>query len=264
MNKPIKLTETEMWRSARDIIHFVGICGAGKSTLSSRLATRIGQHGGKVIGTIDYDPHTPDTARSAERAFSRELDRRNIEAEYLDPLVHQEIVDHTLAMLGRWAESDANVVLVDRWYESYDNLPSAHVEYIEAALRSAAFRIRHVLLVVADRVFGDEEPAIRERMLHTKGTRPTEWWDTGPGSLGAWVRDEQACQDNYRMFVHSSPFESVTLNTVKMAWADYEDSIVSALLEGRWFEEVDEAEGLYANSKAAIQGSAQRVSERTV
>jgi signal recognition particle GTPase len=133
MDFPTKQTEAELWPTARDIVHFVGMCGAGKSTLSSRLAARVARHGGKVIGTIDYYPHTPDHERAADRAFSRELDRRNIEADCTDPAVHQGIVDHTLASLSRWVESDANVVLVDRWHESYDNLPSAHVEYIEAA-----------------------------------------------------------------------------------------------------------------------------------
>lgn len=238
MTMPTKLTEADLWPNARDIVHFIGICGAGKSTLSSRLAARVALHGGRAIGTIDYDPHTPDTIRLSERAFSRDLDRRNIEADCSDPAVHQEIVDHTLATLRRWMESDANVVLVDRWYESYDNLPRTHVEYIEAAIRSAGFRIHHVLLIVANGVFGNEDDAIRQRMLHTKRTRPEEWWATGPGSLDAWVRDEKACQDAYRLFVHRSPFGSITLNTARMEWADHEDAIVSSLLEGRWLEAV--------------------------
>lgn len=250
MDIPVKLTEAELWPKARDIVHFVGICGAGKSTLSSRLAARVAKQGGKVIGTIDYDPHTPDDQRQSDRAFSRELDRLNIETGCADPVVHQNVVDHALATIDRWMQSDANVVLVDRWYESYDNLPSAHVEYIEAAIRSSGFRMHHVLLVVADGVFGNEDAAIRQRVLHTKGTRPEAWWATGPGSLDGWVRGEQACQDAYRLFVRRSPFGSLTLNTVKMGWAEYEDSIVGSLVEGRWFEAFDEA---WENRSATAQ-----------
>jgi putative protein kinase ArgK-like GTPase of G3E family len=69
---PAKLTEHEFWSGARDIVHFVGICGAGKSTMSSRLATRITSHGGKVLGTIDYDPHTPDPVGVKPRRSGRE------------------------------------------------------------------------------------------------------------------------------------------------------------------------------------------------
>jgi ABC-type cobalamin transport system ATPase subunit len=46
------------WGSARHILHFVGICGAGKSTLCARIADHCRGAGAKVIGTIDYDPHT--------------------------------------------------------------------------------------------------------------------------------------------------------------------------------------------------------------
>jgi len=236
MDMPTKLTEAELWTKARDILHFVGICGAGKSTLSSRLAVRIANHGGKVIGTIDFDPHTPDTDRSAERAFSRALDQRNIKTSYSDPAVHQEIVDHTLGMLTRWTESDANVVMVDRWYESYDNLPREHVKYIEAAIQSSGFRVHHVLLRVEDKPLGNAENAIRERLLHTKGTRPGTWWDSGPDSLEAWVKAEQAYQDEYDVFLQRSPFMSSWVRTTEMDWDRYEDDIVHGLIYRRWKE----------------------------
>ena len=233
---PAKLTESELWRTSRDIVHFVGICGAGKSTMCADLARRIEGHGGKVIGTIDYDPHTPDHEAAAEHAFSRELDQRNIAASCLDPAVHEAIVRHTLATLTRWVESDANVVLVDRWYESYDLLPPEHVSYIEAAIRSSGFRVHHVLLVVANSIFGNDLEPIRARLLHTKGTRPASWWNSGPASLDAWAREEQACQDAYRVFVHRSPFGSLEINTLGMDWPEYEDEIVSSLIQRRWFD----------------------------
>lgn len=238
---PAKLTEPELWTTARDIVHFVGICGAGKSTLASRLAPRITRHGGRVIGTIDYDPHTPDSARAADRAFSRELDQRNIESDFSDPTVHLAILDHTLASLNRWKESDANVVLVDRWYESYDHLPSEHVERIESAIRESGFRMKHVLLLVDAGNAGTENDAITQRMLHTKAHRPPGWWATGPGSLDEWVREERACQDAYSQFVRRSTFGSLQINTLRMDWADYENLIVDSMIQNRWSEEFNTA-----------------------
>ncbi|WP_207002611.1 hypothetical protein [Trinickia mobilis] len=234
MNTSPKITETEFWNSSRDIVHFVGICGAGKSTLSNRLAARIATHGGKVIGTVDYDPHTPDTDRAAERAFSRDLDRRNIAAGCTDPAVHQEIVDHTLATLTRWMDSDANVVLVDRWYESYDLLPADHIKYIEAAISSSGFRVHHVLLLVEGKPLGNEDWVIRDRLLHTKGTRPAEWWSGGPGDLEVFVKEEQAYQEEYGAFLARSPFNSMWVRTTEMEWERYEQDIVQGLIYERW------------------------------
>lgn len=231
---PLKIAEDEFWNSSRDIVHFVGICGAGKSTLSSRLAARIARHGAKVIGTIDYDPHTPDTDRAAERAFSRDLDRRNIAADCADPVVHQAIVDHTLDTLTRWMNSDANVVLVDRWYESYDRLPPEHIQYIEAAISSSGFRVHHVLLLIEDKPLGNEDWVIRDRLLHTKGTRPAEWWSNGPGDIEVFVKEEQAYQEQYGAFLARSPFDSMWVRTTEMEWERYEQDIVQGLTYRRW------------------------------
>lgn len=236
---PRKLSESCLWESSRDIVHFVGICGAGKSTLSARLARRIASHGGKVVGTIDYDPHTPDDARVEERAFSRQLDQLNLAADCADPRIHDAIAEHTVQMIGRWAEADANVVLVDRWYESYDNLPRSHVEYIETAIQSSGFRVRHVFLVIGEGIFDNDYALIEDRMLHTKETRPAEWWANGPGALDAWVRAEQECQEAYRVFLRYSPFSSLTMNTTEMEWEQYVDEIVGSMIQERWFEDFE-------------------------
>lgn len=230
-----RLTEPELWPAARDIIHFMGICGAGKSTLSSRLAARVTQFGGKAVGTIEYDPHTPDHLRANERAFSRELDQLNIAAGYTNPAIHERIVDHTLSMLEQWARSDANVVLVDRWYESYDGLPAEHVACIEAAIQSSGFRVHHVMLVVAKDVLSNDEEVVRKRMLHTKGNRPDEWWASGPDSLDTWVREEQEYQDEYRSFIYRSPFRFFTFTTRDMNWSDYEQWIADYMIRDRWY-----------------------------
>jgi|GEM_PF-4124456 len=229
---PVSAGESHFWKNVRVVVHLVGICGAGKSTLCKRLADRVVRHGGKVIGTIDYDPHTPDHQRTNERAFSRELDRRNIEANFLDPVVHRDIVAHTMTMLGSWMASDANVVLVDRWYESYDRLPAEHIACIEDTIRGSGFQMRHFFLVVGkdsdDRESNDAD-AIRERLLHAKGTRPASWWESGPDTLEEFVRGEQQCQQDYRAFVERVAFPSATMSTAEMNWKKYEDAIVDTL-----------------------------------
>lgn len=234
MDTPRKLTEAELWTSARDIVHLVGICGAGKSTMAGRLARRVTSHGGKVIGTIDYDPHTPDHERAADRAFSRELDLRNVAAGCADAAVHDTIVEHTLATITRWVKSDANVVLVDRWYESYDGLSADHIKYIEAAISSSGFRVHHVLLLVEDRPLGNEDWVIRDRLLHTKNNRPAEWWSGVPNKLDDFVKEEQAYQEAYGAFLARSPFKSMWVRTTEMEWERYEQDIVQGLIYERW------------------------------
>lgn len=225
------VNEAETWQKSREIIHFTGICGAGKSTLSKRMADRIMLHGGKVIGTIDYDPHVPDHERAHDRAFSRELDQRNIAAGCNDPAIHEAIVEHALESLNRWVSSDANVVLVDRWMESYDGLSEGHISRIENAIVSSGFRMKHVLLIVGSA--NDESESVKTRMIHTRGARPPEWWSSGPASLDEWVREEVACQNAYRGFVQRSPFESITIDTTDMEWSAYEAVIVDSMLHAK-------------------------------
>ncbi|WP_186214440.1 hypothetical protein [Burkholderia gladioli] len=223
--------EAKTWQKSREIIHFTGICGAGKSTLSKRIADRIMMHGGKVIGTIDYDPHVPDHERAHDRAFSRELDRRNMTAGCNDPAIHEAIVEHALESLSRWVSSDADVVLVDRWVESYDGLRKDHISRIENAIVSSGFRMKHVLLTVGGT--SGESASVKARMLHTRGTRPPEWWNSGPASLDEWVQEEVACQNAYREFIQRSPFESITIDTTDMEWSAYEAVIVDSMLHGK-------------------------------
>lgn len=220
------MDEDIYWQEARHIFHFVGICGAGKSTLSSRLAKRCSSFGGQAIGTIDYDPHTPDHIRINERAFSRELDRLNMDAHFKDPKVHQKIVDHSLFILKNWTESDANAVFVDRWYESYDQLPNACRLEIESAIEASGFQMHHILLMV-----GDSRTAIQERLLHTKANRPGDWWEMGPSTLDQWVDMEANYQREYQDFCAHSKFPTHSFDVTEMKWDNIENNIVGAILK---------------------------------
>ncbi len=90
-----------------------------------------------------------------------------------------------------------------------------------------------MLLIVTDSAVANDELTIKDRMLHTKGTRPATWWASGPESLEQWVSDEQGYQDYYRVFVQCSPFSSITLQTTAMDWDRYENEIVCHLIKDR-------------------------------
>ena len=216
-------TERDFWVGARDIVHFVGICGAGKTTLAQRLATRCARHGAKALTTIDWDPHTPDHEQGSKRAFSRALDLENNAAGRTNPAIHRKIVDHTLGLLAAWAASDANLIAVDRWYESYDDLPLWCRAEIESAILAAGFRLQIVCLTV-------DEAVLADRLIHTRNHRPSSWWQSGPGSVEEWVREESACQDAYAAFCASSRFPSACLDTAAMDWDLYEEKIVNCLV----------------------------------
>lgn len=220
--------EAQSWRSLRGIVHFVGVCGAGKSTMQERLAQRIEQSGAVAIRTIDYDPRVSDDRRQEDRAFNRRLDAINNSAGREDGA--ELIVSHTLALLERWKSSNANVVLVDRWHESYDNLPVSDIKRLEEEISASGFQVRHVHLVVDGGPLGDEREALRERLLHTKRFRPRDWWESGPGSIDKFVEEEWRCQNEYAKFIERSPFASTRVRTCDMDWGRIEEAIVQSLI----------------------------------
>lgn len=232
-----KMTEKELWTEGRNILHFIGINGAGKTTLSNRLATRCELFGGKAIRTIDYHPHIPDHEHPDDRAFSRELDRLNNEAGRSDSNIHQQIVKHSLAQIERWKASDANVVVADRWYESYDGLPSACMDEIEDAIKTSGFRLVRVFLLVSQGLGDDSYPVMKARLQQTQ-TQRGESWEVGLG-LEELVREEMDYQEEYRQFCLSRAGNAPLLarTTTLMAWDEYENWIADSLMHNKWFHD---------------------------
>jgi energy-coupling factor transporter ATP-binding protein EcfA2 len=214
------LCESNLWPGARDILHFVGVNGAGKSTLGKNIAGRCAAHGGKVI----FD--------SERRAYNAAFDRAN--AGRTDSAIHRQVVDGALALINEWKRSDANVVIVDRWYESYDfQLPPACLEEIEAAIAASGFRMTLIHLVVGKDILSDDFATMSTRMTHTKANRPEAWWATGTGTFDERVQEECDYQSGYRRFCERAPFSTTTICTTAMDWASYENAIVESVALGR-------------------------------
>jgi len=227
------------WAAARHILHFVGICGAGKSSLCATMAKLCESRGAKTVGTIDYDPHTPDDERAEDRAFSRELDRLNNEASRNDADVHRQIVQLCLAALARWRDSHANVVLVDRWYESYDDLPAACVQEIEDAIAASGFKMHHVLLLVGGPNEEDVADAIQRRLIATKQTRPDSWWPDYPARVAEFVGEEVAYQIEYSNFCKRGKFPYIAVHTDDMDWDRQAKHISFDVQRDVWIERFD-------------------------
>lgn len=237
MTIPKEVTESTFWTNTRDILHFIGINGAGKTTLSNRLATRCERFGGKAIRTIDYHPHIPDNEHPDDRAFSRELDRLNNESGRNDSSIHQQIVKHSLAQIERWKTSDANVVVADRWYESYDGLPSACMDEIEAAIKASGFRLVRIFLLVSQGLGDDAYSTVKHRLQQTKAQRCESW--CAEQDLEDLVREEMSYQEEYRQFCLSRAGKAPLLarTTTWMQWDEYENWIADSLMHTQWFHD---------------------------
>ena len=211
----------DWWRNSRHIVHLIGVNGSGKSTLGRRLAQRCASHGGKAI--LD----------SEQRAYDPDFERANAGRSDFHAL-HRETADRAIALLNDWARSDANLVVVDRWHESYDfALPANLLDEIDSAIASSGFRLRLVQLLVGGDSFSlaDDFLAMSARVAHTKAHRPASWWATGRGSFEDRVREECDCQAAYGQFFERSPFPKIRVFTTEMNWADCERRILGALAE---------------------------------
>jgi adenylate kinase family enzyme len=219
--------ETQFWHSARHILHFAGICGAGKTTLSNRIASRCHAHGGVASSTLDWDLRVPDQRRLTERAFRRDLDLALI-ADPTNTAIHRQIVDHSLAVIADWKESKSNLVVVDRFVESYDHLPPDAVREIQGALAESGFRVSQVLLVIGLEL--NRHDGIAARLQHTKDHRPAQWWDTTPKDLDVFAEDEAQYQEAYRSYCEASPYDTAVVDTTKMDWNQYEQALVDHMM----------------------------------
>ena len=162
------------------ILHFVGICGAGKSTLCHNLEQKFQEHQINMMKTIDYDPNIPDHERINERAFNRKLDLLNNQHYGKNLFIQEQIIEHCLSTIKFWQQNDTKIVLVDRWYESYDYLSQKHIDSIEAAIQSSDFHLIHVFLKVSNDINSNDSNTIKQRILHTKNTRPLSWFNSVP------------------------------------------------------------------------------------
>ncbi len=199
------------------ILHLMGICGAGKTTLMARLSEAFTAQGKQVLTTLDYDPAIADNLQSSSRAFSRELDHLNNQPGGCA----DKIEEHALACLQQWQAASADVVLVDRWYESYDDLPETVIARIERALLDSGLPILQVLLVVGGN--------LASRMEYTKNHRSQSWWESGPATLAEWVKEESAYQEAYRQYCERSPFPTLVIDSQEMDWDSYLAQILHAL-----------------------------------
>lgn len=219
--------ETAYWRTARHLLHFVGICGAGKTTLSKHMVDRCRAQGGVTIGTLDWDPHVQDESRVADRAFRRDLDLAMI-ADPADAMIHREIVNHSLQVIENWKASNANLVVVDRFIESYDYLPSAAMCEVQSALKESGFIVSQALLVVGLEL--DRHENIAMRLQHTKEHRPSQWWTTTPQNITVFAEEEAKYQAAYRAYCAASPFGTAVVDTAGMQWDLYEQAMVDDLM----------------------------------
>lgn len=222
--------EPQFWPAARHVLHFMGVCGAGKTTLSQRIADRCRRYGGIAVGTVDWDPHTADQDRIAERAFRRDLDQA-MSAAPGDTAVHDAVVEHSLSMVDRWRRTQANLIVVDRFIESYDHLEVVARARIQDALAAAGFSVLQVLLVVGGLRVDRPHNMVR-RLKDTRQHRPASWWATGPATIEMWAEEEASCQATYRAYCGGSIFRTLVIDSTEMSWRLYEETIAHELVAG--------------------------------
>lgn len=222
-----KDTESKFWHGARHIVHFVGICGSGKTTLSNRLVNRCFAHGIIPKGTIDWDPHVADDLYLTKRAFRRDLDLAMADDPYnID--IQSKIIDHSLQLINQWIDSDVNLVVLDRFIESYDYLSAKDIQKVQSALAASGFTVIQVLLVIGLNISRLDQ--IAERLQQTRKYRPSQWWNSGPGTIELFAAEEMKCQTTYRLYCETSPFFTAVIDTTQMQWDSYEKAIVNELM----------------------------------
>ena len=203
-------------RTAGTILHFVGVNGAGKSTLALQVSRRLQRRGKTVIRDSEHYAYNP--------AFDRTIARLSLEEARL------RILDRAVSAIESWADVGADVVIVDRWHESYDQeLLPEQLSVIEAAVRNAGFALQLVHLVVGKDGQSDDFATMFARTAHTRANRPEAWWLRGEGTIAERTMAECAYQQVYRQFCARSPFPSATICTTDMDWAAHEAAVLKLL-----------------------------------
>lgn len=197
---------------ARKFIYLIGVNGAGKSTMAARLAAYCARFG--ITAHVD----------SEQTAFSPELDEQ---VSTMDPVRAEEyLLEQAGRLVEQWIASPAQVVVVDRWLESYDvPITVAKLKALLKRLEDAGFELYPVLLAVGLSPFEDGMQAMIERTELNKAMRTPEWWARGTGTVEERAAEEYAYQQQYRKFCASFRICQV-LCTTDLDWNRHEESIV--------------------------------------
>jgi len=210
----------------RKILHFVGVSGAGKTTVGDRVGGMCKARGKNVLTTIDWDAHQADCENSGKRAFNRAFMGRR------DAAAHAEILEHSLRLIKQWEESEASVIIVDRWYETYIgecSLPPDTVRTIEKALQASEFETRIIHLVIGRDALKDDFDTMFARLAHTKDNRPSSWWDPTRGTLEERALADCRYQALDREFCRRGTFPVTTICTRDMDWDRYARNVCETM-----------------------------------
>jgi hypothetical protein len=179
----------------------MGVNGAGKTTLAPLIAQ-----------TLDV----PCILDCEERAFSREL---AIGVDKSDKQLHRRIVEHCKSMADAWKNDPADVVIVDRFYETYvteSGIGPTEINEIEEYIQSCGLHGLWINLVLPD-----DFEAMLARFMHTKNQRPDSWFDPSRGSVDERVEYDMRCQDVNRLMQYVSRFAYYEIDTSSMNWLSH-------------------------------------------
>lgn len=154
----------------------IGVNGSGKSTMAKLLTER-------------YPNCLVD---SEERAFDRKYLGKT------DPGTHTSIVDDARTLVEEWKTAPEEIIIVDRWYETYATeceLPRTSIDEIEKSIEKAGFHGHVINLIIADNY-----ESMLQRLTHTKNHRDPNWWDPSRGPLEERAQKDLQCQEENRKF----------------------------------------------------------------
>lgn len=128
-------------------------------------------------------------------------------------------------MLDNWKNSDYSIIIVDRWYESYDNLTNECISEIESSILEYNFTIVRIFLYIPDNI-------VYDRLMYTKKHRKDEWWEGySHKSIDELIYDECIYQQVYKQFCKKNNNCLIEICTSDMNWGIYEKSIIDYLYD---------------------------------